>query len=91
MIRVVNRKNANFDLYIGRGTKWGNPFVIGKDGNRNQVILKYETLILNDTHLMNSLHELDGLVLGCSCKPLPCHGDVLIKLRNEQKNNLLTY
>ena len=39
--RVVHCKRAPFDIYIGRPSKWGNPFVIGRDGNREQVIEKY--------------------------------------------------
>lgn len=85
MITIVNRHTSSFDIYIGRGTKWGNKFEIGKDGNRNDVILKYEYWILKQPSLMSSLHELDDKVLGCSCKPKPCHGDVLIKLRKLQE------
>ena len=39
--RVVHCKREPFDIYIGRPSKWGNPFVIGRDGNREQVIEKY--------------------------------------------------
>lgn len=38
---VVNRHKASYDVYVGRGTKWGNPFEIGKDGTRLEVIEKY--------------------------------------------------
>ena len=34
--------------------------------------------------LMNNLHELKGKVLGCWCKPKPCHGDMLIELIENQ-------
>ena len=49
---VVNKKThkpTSNDVYIGRPSIWGNPFVIGKDGSRNQVINKYK--ILMDTRL----------------------------------------
>ncbi len=75
------------DVYIGRGGKWGNPFRIGKEGTRKQVIAKYKKWILKNKRLMNSLGELEGKVLGCYCWPLPCHGDVLIELVKEQKGN----
>ena len=39
--RVVHCKRENYDIYIGRGSKWGNPFVIGKDGSREEVVEKY--------------------------------------------------
>ncbi len=77
---LVNINHSHYDVYIGRGSKWGNPFKIGKDGTRTEVIKKYEKWIKAQPHLMNSLHELEGKVLGCHCKPKPCHGDVLIKL-----------
>ncbi len=80
MTRVVNLRKEHHDVYIGRGSKWGNPFVIGKDGTREEVILKYKEYILNRPDLMNSLYELKDKTLGCYCKPLPCHGDVLIEL-----------
>lgn len=80
--KVVNRHFAKYDIYIGRGTKWGNPFKIGKDGNRQQVIELYRQYVKNNQELMEALPELKGKVLGCSCKPRPCHGDVLVELIN---------
>ncbi len=79
MTKVVNKYKQPYDIYIGRGSKWGNPFIIGQDGNREEVINKYENYLLNNPELLNSLHELKGKTLGCFCKPKPCHGDVLIK------------
>lgn len=78
-IKVVHCKKAKFDVYIGRPSKWGNPYEIGKDGTREEVIDKYEKYILNSPVLAD-IEELRGKVLGCWCSPLPCHGDVLIKL-----------
>ena len=37
MTKVVNKYHENYDVYIGRGSKWGNPFVIGKDGDRGLI------------------------------------------------------
>ena len=79
MTKVVNKYKHIYDVYIGRGSKWGNPFVIGKDGTREEVINKYEKYLLNSPELLNSLHELKGKTLGCFCKPKACHGDVLVK------------
>jgi hypothetical protein len=81
--RVANRHFEKFDIYIGRGTKWGNPFEIGKDGDRDEVIRLYEIYIRNNPNLIKDLWELKGKVLGCSCKPNKCHGDVLVKLIKE--------
>ena len=83
-MKVVNLKVDKYDVYIGRGSKWGNPFVLLNEDERNEVIEKYEEYIRGRKDLMDSLYELDGKVLGCYCKPRKCHGDVLIKLRKEQ-------
>jgi hypothetical protein len=77
---VVNRHKEPFDLYIGRGTLWGNPFKIGVDGTREEVIDKYRRYVLNSPEILSRLCELKGKKLGCSCKPYKCHGDVLVEL-----------
>lgn len=85
--RIVNCKRHKFDVYIGRGfdSKWGNPFEIGKDGTRAEVIDKYREWILAQPELLSRLDELKGKTLGCWCSPLPCHGDVLIELIDKQR------
>lgn len=91
---VVNvRFTDKFDLYIGREiknehhffekSKWHNPFK-AKDYPDQDVVAMYENYITS-TELYNQLEELDGLILGCWCKPNKCHGDVLIRLLNEKK------
>jgi len=80
MTFVVNKKDHVYDVYIGRPTKWGNPFAIGKDGNREQVIEKYREWVLKQPKLMSELHELQDKILGCFCKPQACHGDILKEL-----------
>lgn len=64
------------DVYIGRGSIWGNPYVIGKDGTREEVIQKY----IDNFNLYDKVHLLKNKNLVCFCKPLPCHGDFLLKL-----------
>lgn len=81
-MKVVHCKREQYDVYIGRPSKWGNPFVIGKDGTREEVVAKYEAYI-KTTELMNDLHELKGKTLGCWCSPKCCHGDVLLRLANK--------
>ena len=78
--KVVNCKVENFDIFIGRPSKWGNPFKIGKDGNREEVIKKYEEWILTQKHLLKALKELKNKRLGCFCFPKQCHGNVLVTL-----------
>lgn len=78
--RIVNMRRAKYDIPIVRGTRWGNPFRIGTDGTREEVIEKYRTWIQTQPDLMNCLHELKGKTLGCVCCPLKCHGEVLVEL-----------
>lgn len=78
---VVNGRKEECDIFIGRGSKWGNPFMIGIDGTRDQCIWKYrQQLLSNPVKLAAVKRELKGKVLGCYCKPLPCHGDVLAEI-----------
>lgn len=69
-------------VFIGRGSKWGNPFVITKDCDRAAAIRSYEEWITagDGRHLLSDLPELVGKVLVCYCKPAACHGDVLARL-----------
>lgn len=86
--RVHNKYHntaSNDAVYIGRGSKWGNPFVIGKDGNRQEVIEKYKEYILGNASLLADLHEIKNKDLVCFCAPQPCHGDVLIFLANNNQ------
>ena len=75
--RVVHCKKEPYDIYIGRGSIWGNPFIVGKDGTREEVISKYEAYIMNSKKLIDQLHTLVNKTLGCWCKPEACHGDIL--------------
>ena len=84
-MKVVHCKKEPYDVYIGRPSKWGNLFVIGKDGTREEVIKKYEEYVRNNKVLMSSIQELSGKTLGCWCSPKPCHGDVLIEIIKEKK------
>ena len=80
---VVHCKKEPYDIYIGRPSKWGNPYKIGRDGTREEVLEKYREYILNNEYLMSCLYELKGKVLGCWCKPKACHGDILTEIIND--------
>jgi hypothetical protein len=85
--RVLNIHKAEHRpgaVYIGRPSKWGNPFVIGKHGTRADVIQRYREWICDQPKLMAALPELRGKDLMCFCAPLPCHGDVLLQLSNDE-------
>lgn len=82
--RKVGKRSSATQLFIGRPSKWGNPFAIGRDGSRADVIAKYRAWIGAQPALMNALDELRGRDLICWCAPLACHGDVLIELANRR-------
>ena len=80
---VVHCKKDKYDVYIGRPSKWGNPFMIGRDGTREEVIIKYSDYILDQPALLKDLPLLKSRILGCWCSPRACHGDVLAELANK--------
>ena len=87
--RVVHCKKEEFDVYVGRGSRWGNPYSHKEGtlaehvvGSRTEAIQKFEEYLLSNEELMGSLEELRGKTLGCWCKPKSCHGDILIKYAN---------
>jgi len=87
-MKLVHCKKEPYTVYIGRPGFLGNPFEIGRDGNREEVIRKYEEWLRRDDP--NNLCVLDRIfdlkdedILGCWCSPKSCHGDVIIKLWKE--------
>ena len=81
--QVVNVRYAACDVYIGRGSPFGNPYAIGQDGDREEVIRLYKVdfyfKIKNDAGFRSKVHALRGKRLGCHCHPMPCHGDVIVE------------
>jgi hypothetical protein len=88
--KVVHIRRDKYDIYIGRPGPWGNPFVIGRHGDRDRCIDNYELelrqRLAQSSDLRMALLQLDGKRLGCYCHPRRCHGDVLIKLIGEIKS-----
>ncbi len=84
MPKVLNKRASEGDgVYIGRPSKWGNPFVIENDGTRTEVIQKYRKWLNGQPELMEAARrELKGKNLVCYCAPLACHGDVLLEVAN---------
>ncbi|WP_327210754.1 DUF4326 domain-containing protein [Rhizobium leguminosarum] len=78
-------------LPIDRKSKWGNPFVIGRDGDRFDVIAKHERWLADQHDLLKALDELAGRDLACWCHPLPCHGDVLHRLGNATREERIAW
>jgi Domain of unknown function (DUF4326) len=66
-----------------RSGPWGNPFIMGEDGDRAEVIAKFKTYYWpHKTKLQSRLGELRGKVLACWCHPEPCHGHVIAEAVN---------
>ena len=84
--RVVNVKAEECDVYIGRampgraGSLFGNPYRIGPDGTRAEVLAKHREWARNNPELLAQLETLRGKRLGCWCKPQDCHGDFYVEL-----------
>ena len=87
--RIVHCKREPFDIYIGRPSKWGNPFshrhgtlARYKVASREEAIEAFRNWITRGEgrYLLPHLHELAGMTLGCWCKPHACHGDILAEL-----------
>lgn len=86
-MKVLNKKTDKIPpdaIYVGRPSKWGNPYKIGKDGTREEVVTAYRLwLSANIFAGTLNLTELKGKDLVCWCSPLPCHADVLLELANK--------
>lgn len=85
---VVHLKREPYDVRIDRETAWGNPFVLGRDGDRDEVIEKYRKWVLTGIDrsakwIRANAYTLHGKTLGCWCAPQACHGDFLLELAAE--------
>jgi len=89
MTTLVNFRHIRFHsevISIDRSTIFGNPFIIGRDGNREEVIAKYRLWFykkLEDSKFKQAVESLRDKVLACWCAPLPCHGDIILEYLNE--------
>jgi hypothetical protein len=90
--RVVNCRREPCDIYIGRPSKWGNPYshIPGRAltrfrvATREQAIRHYAAWLRGQPDLVATVkRELRGKDLGCWCKPLSCHGDILAEIANK--------
>lgn len=88
-MRVVHVNHEPYSVYIGRAGRGeagplGNPFRLGRDGTREEVIAKFEEYARNNKAILALIKGLKrDDILGCFCKPKPCHGDVIVKLWHE--------
>lgn len=90
-MKVVNIKREPYTHYIGRGSFFGNiyshqpsNFPVIKVASREEAIASYENNTRSNQGLLDYIRGLpEDAVLGCFCAPLPCHGDIIIKLWKE--------
>jgi hypothetical protein len=81
---VVHKSRNPYDVYVGRPTKWGNPFHMNREEDRDYVCNKFDIYISNCEELTRELPELKGKVLACWCAPKRCHAYTLAALANRE-------
>jgi hypothetical protein len=87
-MKVWNKREQGIPrnaVYVGRPSRWGNPFAIGRDGSRSEVIEKYRLWLASQPSLLAQLPELEGKDLVCWCAPQACHAEVLMRLANNKE------
>lgn len=90
--KVAHCKKQSTGIYVGRPSKWGNPFTHLDDGTlarfkvatRDEAVSAYEAWVVQQPELMAALPELRGHDLLCWCAPKSCHADVLLRLANPE-------
>lgn len=89
---VVNIKSSAYDQYIGRAGHgqdgyFGNPFILKPWMKRGETLERYRKYfydrLASDPEFKERIHALRGKTLGCFCKPLPCHGDIIAEYLNQ--------
>lgn len=90
VVRVVNNVAPEGSVAIGRGTVWGNPFIVGADGERDIVIAKfYHYAKWRLEREPGWLEPLLGKNLACYCAPNACHGDVIVNIFASRHQEIL--
>ncbi len=93
-MRIVNKYKEKYTHYIGRGSIFGNPFRIGKDGNRTEVIEQYAHYLSRPEAMIivDRIYDLpEDAILGCYCHPKACHGEIIIKIWKELHDKKFHY
>lgn len=86
---VVNLHKSSYTKYIGRPSKFENPYMMGIHGSREAIIARHKKDFYNNPELQEAVwNELKGETLGCFCKPLACHGDTYVEyIRERMRRN----
>lgn len=68
-------------ISVARPSKWGNPFIVGKDGSAAAVVARFRAWAEPQREQVRK--DLAGKDLACFCRlDQPCHADVLLELAN---------
>jgi hypothetical protein len=86
MAKVLNKREHGIPtgaVYVGRPSKWGNPFHMASEKDRLDVLMKYQTWLLDQPELVEAaMQELRGKDLVCWCAPKACHASLLLWIAN---------
>lgn len=89
VVHWLDRPAPGEYVYIGRNVGdgyFGNPYIVGRDGDRHEVLMKYKQYflrrVLTDPEFYHRVQALKGRVLVCHCKPRDCHGDIIASYLN---------
>lgn len=70
-------------VYVGRPSKWGNPYKVGLHGDRDTCVRLFRESCSRDDRVEGIRKELRGKDLVCWCAPKACHADVLLEIANK--------
>ncbi|WP_210498997.1 DUF4326 domain-containing protein [Vibrio crassostreae] len=81
------KKGEPYDVFIGRGSIYGNPYSVTEIGSRDEVIRMHEydferELLNKCEEIKSSFEAMEGVTLGCYCSPMKCHGEVYVRYIN---------
>ncbi len=86
MTTVVNIKHDKYDFWCARGSIFGNPFILGRDGERDEVCDKFDEwfeFLIKSKFVKDQLKQMKNKRLGCFCKQtdeeVRCHVDTIAR------------
>lgn len=94
MAKVLNKRTHGVPagaFYGGRGSIWGNKFVMGRDGDRDEVCDKFQAWFRDQHHLLRRLPEIRGMDGVCFCAPQRCHLNLVVRLANAPREELIRW